>query len=276
MPHLYLHVPFCARRCSYCDFSIAVRKRVPAAEYVDAVLRELDWLRAADPGPTARGLIGNDAGPLLFEHRGTLKDSLSVAAPGSADRGLDTLYLGGGAPRRRGRHAARGRDRQRVARSDLRASGRAGPRLGARPGSGPRARALTPLSVRPDGGAADAARPLDLARRGHGPGRRALRRGIPAGARTACGLRLSFLRGLQRRPQRVALPPQRGLLVRAAVPRLRPGGALVRRPRAPLEPRGVGGVPARPRGRPLARRITGSPPRRGTGTRAGFAVVAHR
>src|SRR2546428_241774 len=46
MPHLYLHVPFCARRCSYCDFSIAVRKRVPAAEYVDAVLRELDWLRA--------------------------------------------------------------------------------------------------------------------------------------------------------------------------------------------------------------------------------------
>src|SRR3989475_3031348 len=74
MPHLYLHVPFCARRCSYCDFSIAVRKRVPAAEYVDAVLRELDWLRAADPGPTARGLIGN------------------------ADRGLDTLYLGGGTP----------------------------------------------------------------------------------------------------------------------------------------------------------------------------------
>src|SRR2546426_4753064 len=96
VPHLYLHVPFCARRCSYCDFSIAVRKRVPAAEYVDAVLRELDWLRAADPGPTARGLIGNDAGPLLFEHRGTLKDSLSVAAPWSADRGLDTLYLGGG------------------------------------------------------------------------------------------------------------------------------------------------------------------------------------
>src|SRR2546428_1213164 len=46
MPHLYLHVPFCARRCSYCDFSIAVRKRVPAAEYVDAVLRELAWRRA--------------------------------------------------------------------------------------------------------------------------------------------------------------------------------------------------------------------------------------
>lgn len=38
--HLYLHVPFCARRCSYCDFAIAVRRRVPGMEYTDAVLRE--------------------------------------------------------------------------------------------------------------------------------------------------------------------------------------------------------------------------------------------
>jgi len=78
VPHLYLHVPFCARRCSYCDFSIAVRKRVPAEEYVVLIQRELELVRAADPGP------------LLFEPRGTLKDFLgsslgrrpSVAAPG--------------------------------------------------------------------------------------------------------------------------------------------------------------------------------------------------
>ncbi len=38
--HLYFHVPFCARRCSYCDFAIAVRREVPSAAYVDAVLRE--------------------------------------------------------------------------------------------------------------------------------------------------------------------------------------------------------------------------------------------
>ena len=38
--HLYLHVPFCARRCSYCDFAIAVRRDVPSAAYADAVLRE--------------------------------------------------------------------------------------------------------------------------------------------------------------------------------------------------------------------------------------------
>ena len=39
--HLYLHVPFCARRCSYCDFAIAVRRDVPTEAYVRAVL--LEW-----------------------------------------------------------------------------------------------------------------------------------------------------------------------------------------------------------------------------------------
>jgi oxygen-independent coproporphyrinogen-3 oxidase len=66
--HLYLHVPFCVRRCSYCDFSIAVRKRVPAAEYVECVLRELD-LRARAGGSEEAG-----------------------------DSPLETIYLGGGTP----------------------------------------------------------------------------------------------------------------------------------------------------------------------------------
>src|SRR2546425_4872398 len=88
MPHLYLHVPFCARRCSYCDFSIAVRKRVPAREYVDAVLRELDWLRNSpgwvNPGATPRGTRWGNAEP--------------PTQVNGADPGLDTLYLAGGTP----------------------------------------------------------------------------------------------------------------------------------------------------------------------------------
>ncbi|HET8624170.1 MAG TPA: radical SAM family heme chaperone HemW [Gemmatimonadales bacterium] len=44
--HLYLHVPFCARRCSYCDFAIAVRRTVPAEQYVAAVRREWEARRA--------------------------------------------------------------------------------------------------------------------------------------------------------------------------------------------------------------------------------------
>jgi oxygen-independent coproporphyrinogen-3 oxidase len=65
--HLYVHVPFCARRCSYCDFSIAVRRDVPIADYIDGIRRELD-----------------------FHCR-------------TSDRmELDTLYLGGGTPSRLG------------------------------------------------------------------------------------------------------------------------------------------------------------------------------
>lgn len=67
MRHLYIHVPFCVRRCSYCDFSIAVRKRVPAADYLDAIRRELETVS-------------------------------EWVAPGAAPRGLETLYLGGGTP----------------------------------------------------------------------------------------------------------------------------------------------------------------------------------
>jgi oxygen-independent coproporphyrinogen-3 oxidase len=41
--HLYLHVPFCARRCSYCDFAIAVRRVTPSEAYADSIIAE--WHR---------------------------------------------------------------------------------------------------------------------------------------------------------------------------------------------------------------------------------------
>ncbi len=34
-------MPFCARRCSYCDFAIAVRREVPGAQYLDAITAEI-------------------------------------------------------------------------------------------------------------------------------------------------------------------------------------------------------------------------------------------
>jgi putative oxygen-independent coproporphyrinogen III oxidase len=39
--HLYVHLPFCAHRCGYCDFVTVVGRREQHAAYVDALLAEL-------------------------------------------------------------------------------------------------------------------------------------------------------------------------------------------------------------------------------------------
>lgn len=45
--HLYVHVPFCARRCSYCDFAIAVRRVDPSAAFAETIVSEWRaWLDA--------------------------------------------------------------------------------------------------------------------------------------------------------------------------------------------------------------------------------------
>jgi oxygen-independent coproporphyrinogen-3 oxidase len=46
--HVYVHVPFCARRCSYCDFSIAVRRSTPVEEYLAALQMELELAQPAE------------------------------------------------------------------------------------------------------------------------------------------------------------------------------------------------------------------------------------
>jgi len=68
--HLYVHVPFCARRCSYCDFAIAVRREVPSGEFVDAVLREwAGWQRdpALDGVTSLRTLYFGGGTPSLLD-----------------------------------------------------------------------------------------------------------------------------------------------------------------------------------------------------------------
>jgi oxygen-independent coproporphyrinogen-3 oxidase len=60
--HLYVHLPFCASRCGYCDFVTAVGRRADHARYVDALLAEL---------ALERGLLADD---------------------------VETVFLGGGTP----------------------------------------------------------------------------------------------------------------------------------------------------------------------------------
>jgi oxygen-independent coproporphyrinogen III oxidase len=43
--HLYVHLPFCAHRCGYCDFVTAVGRRDEHGAYVDALLAELAFER---------------------------------------------------------------------------------------------------------------------------------------------------------------------------------------------------------------------------------------
>jgi oxygen-independent coproporphyrinogen-3 oxidase len=43
--HLYVHLPFCAHRCGYCDFVTVVGRRVQHTAYVDALLQELELER---------------------------------------------------------------------------------------------------------------------------------------------------------------------------------------------------------------------------------------
>jgi oxygen-independent coproporphyrinogen-3 oxidase len=69
---VYVHVPFCARRCAYCDFSIAVRKTVPVDEYIGGLERELD-----------------------------------IRFRAAASWVIDTLYFGGGTPSRLGAEGVR-------------------------------------------------------------------------------------------------------------------------------------------------------------------------
>ena len=44
--HLYVHLPFCAHRCGYCDFVTLVGRGGSHGAYVEALLRELDLERA--------------------------------------------------------------------------------------------------------------------------------------------------------------------------------------------------------------------------------------
>ena len=69
---VYLHVPFCATRCGYCDFNTYTAGQLgPGAsqgDYLDAIIRELEMAVASDPGsarPADTVFVGGGTPSLL-------------------------------------------------------------------------------------------------------------------------------------------------------------------------------------------------------------------
>lgn len=67
--HLYVHVPFCLRRCSYCDFAVTATREPPVSAWLAAIEAELDlhaeaggWSRA----PALRTLYVGGGTPSLL------------------------------------------------------------------------------------------------------------------------------------------------------------------------------------------------------------------
>ena len=56
--HLYVHLPFCAHRCGYCDFVTLVGRREGHGAYVDALLAELELEREALAGVVETVFVG--------------------------------------------------------------------------------------------------------------------------------------------------------------------------------------------------------------------------
>ena len=40
---IYVHWPFCAAKCPYCDFNYHVRSEIDEAGWTNAIIRELEW-----------------------------------------------------------------------------------------------------------------------------------------------------------------------------------------------------------------------------------------
>lgn len=66
---VYIHVPFCVRRCRYCAFFSTVRREIPAHEYVTALLHEADLRRGPYSSLKIRSLyLGGGTPSCLPDH----------------------------------------------------------------------------------------------------------------------------------------------------------------------------------------------------------------
>lgn len=65
---LYLHIPYCARKCPYCDFNVQVARKIPEADYTEALIRELNGHAESDAwrGRSLGSIFFGGGTPSLF------------------------------------------------------------------------------------------------------------------------------------------------------------------------------------------------------------------
>ena len=90
--HLYVHLPFCAHRCGYCDFVTAVGRREEHRGYVDALLAELDRERRILAGPLETVFVGGGT-PTFTEPEALTRalDALPPAAEVTVEANPETV-----------------------------------------------------------------------------------------------------------------------------------------------------------------------------------------
>jgi oxygen-independent coproporphyrinogen III oxidase len=79
--HLYLHLPFCAHRCGYCDFVTLVGRRGDHGAYAAALLSELELERPVLSSDLATIFLGG--GTPTFLEEGALRRILETLPPAS-------------------------------------------------------------------------------------------------------------------------------------------------------------------------------------------------
>lgn len=90
--HLYVHLPFCASRCGYCDFVTAVGRKSLHGPYVDALLRELELERELLAGELETFFLGGGT-PTFTEPRELLRllEALPAAAEVTVEANPETV-----------------------------------------------------------------------------------------------------------------------------------------------------------------------------------------
>ena len=69
---VYVHWPFCAAKCPYCDFNSHVRAAIDEDGWVDGILAELDWTAARQSGhPVVETIFFGGGTPSLMQGRST-------------------------------------------------------------------------------------------------------------------------------------------------------------------------------------------------------------